>query len=83
MSAPAQPLVVTTLEGLLAWAPFHEGQVQAYWREQWKFNARSEVDMERLTIRVRALERRGWMIAGAASFAGASVPILLFLASGQ
>lgn len=77
------PGQIKTLEDLLAWAPFHEGQIQAYWREQWKTNARLEVEMERLGHRVRQLQNRVIFFSGAAAFAGASVPTVVFLVMGR
>ncbi len=82
-SAPAKPLVVKDLPDLLAWAPFHEGQVQAFWQEQWKTNARMEVEMERLGEQMAALKSRFVFFCGAASFAGAAVPTVLFLVAGR
>ncbi len=81
--APAHPLVVKTIEDLLGWAPSHEAQVQAFWREQWKINARLEVEMENLRKKVDALQGRFLFFCGGFSFAGAAIPTVIFLVVGK
>lgn len=69
MVAPAQPHL-KSLEDVITWASYHEGQITAYWAEQFALNSS-------MKVRVASLERRLWVMSGASAGIGGAIGSLL------
>ncbi len=74
MAGAPQAAEADTPEKLQLWAAYHDGQVQAQWREQWLQNTRTLKLIDTLGNRVGAMERRVFMFAGAGALAGVILP---------
>jgi len=71
VAPPPTPPELKNLEDVIHYIYHHEGQIQAWWAQQFQLNSAQKSINEAQASRIASLERRLWLITGAAAGIGA------------
>ena len=72
-----RPTRVQSLEDVIVWVIDHDSRIDVWWEQQHVWNARMEQKMDRISLRLTALEKRVMWLSGAAAAIGALIGNLL------